>query len=246
MQYRSTLRRMAAALLCVAALAGCGAASSSSVPASSAASPASSAASSSAAGLSFAAPVQLAEGLVITDCGRYTGIYMEDGTDEGVADVQMIVVENTGSRTVQYATIALAGGEHTANFTLTTLPPGKKVVLLETSRLAAVPSETFSACSVEQLAFFPQEPALQADRLEIQPLDGALNITNISGADITGDVAVYYKNAAADLYYGGITYRATVQGGIKAGEIKQVMTNHFSLSGSEILFVTVADAAAQN
>jgi len=48
-----------------------------------------------------------------------------------------------------------------------------------------------------------------------------------------------YKNAAADLYYGGITYRVRIEGGIKAGEIKQLMAGHFSETGSKIMFVTV-------
>jgi len=58
---------------------------------------------------------------------------------------------------------------------------------------------------------------------------------------VFGDMwpAFPYKNAAADLYYGGITYRVRIEGGIKAGEIKQLMAGHFSETGSKIMFVTV-------
>ena len=66
-----------------------------------------------------------------------------------------------------------------------------------------------------------------------------MNITNISGNDITGDVVIYYKNASSDMLYGGITYRVTVTGGLKAGEIKQLTGSHFSASGSRIMFVTI-------
>ena len=45
-----------------------------------------------------------------------------------------------------------------------------------------------------------------------------LNVPNISDEDIPGDVVVYYKHASADMLYGGITYRVTISGGIKAGE----------------------------
>ena len=94
----------------------------------------------------------------------------------------------------------------------------------------------------QSVAFFSYEPSLQADRLQIQGLDGGMNITNISKEDITGDVVVYYKNAASDgLLYGGITYRTRISGGIKAGELKQGMTEHFRVNGSEVLFVTVAE-----
>ena len=81
--------------------------------------------------------------------------------------------------------------------------------------------------------------SLQEDKLQLQVLDGALNVINISGEDITGDVVIYYKNAAADVYYGGITYRVRIEGGIKADEIKQIMASHFSDSGSKVMFVTV-------
>ena len=63
-------------------------------------------------------------------------------------------------------------------------------------------------------------------------------MTNISGQDIIGDVVIYYKNAAEDLYYGGITYRVRIEGGMKADEIKQIMASHFSDTGSKIMFVT--------
>ena len=77
------------------------------------------------------------------------------------------------------------------------------------------------------------------DKLSIDIEDGMINMTNISGEDITSTITVYYKNAAADIYYGGITYRVQIQGGLKADEIRQVMAKHASDSGSEIMFVTI-------
>ena len=86
---------------------------------------------------------------------------------------------------------------------------------------------------------FSEPLSLQEDKLQLQVLDGALNVVNISGADIEGDIVIYYKNAASDLLYGGITYRVRIEGGMKADEIKQIMASHFSDSGSRIMFVTV-------
>jgi hypothetical protein len=50
---------------------------------------------------------------------------------------------------------------------------------------------------------------------------------------------IYYKNSASDLYYGGITYRIRIEGGLAAGEIRQAMGNHLSESGSAVMFVTI-------
>ena len=79
-----------------------------------------------------------------------------------------------------------------------------------------------------------------ADTVKLQVFDGVINATNISDKDIDGEIVIYYKNAASDLFYGGITYRIQIQDGLKADEIRQVMTQHASDTGSKIMFVTVS------
>ncbi len=186
--------------------------------------------------------VNLGYGLFVTDTGSYTGMYMEDGTDEIVSGVLMLVVKNTGEQDIQYAQITMPVGEETAAFTLTTLPVGESVVLLETNRMQWQQDVDYSTIlpMIENIAYFQESVSTQEDKLKIGIVDGAINVTNISGEDITGNIVVYYKNAAQDLYYGGITYRITIEGGLKADEIRQVMTNHASDTGSKIMFVTVS------
>lgn len=186
--------------------------------------------------------VSLGHGLYITDIGSYTGVYMEDGTDEILSGILMMVVKNDGEQDIQYAEITLPVGDETASFSLTTLPVGEKVVLLEKSRMAWNEDIDYDSCLPQagNVAYFQQPMSLHADKLKIGIVDGAINVTNISSADIPGNIVVYYKNAAQDLYYGGITYRITIEGGLKADEIRQVMTNHASDTGSKIMFVTIA------
>lgn len=185
--------------------------------------------------------IDLGNGLRITDVGKYTGVYMEDGSDEIVSGVLMIAVTNTGENDIQYAEITMPVGEETAKFTLTTLPVGKTVILLERNRMAYV-SGTYTEADASNVAVFREPLSLCEDRLRLQILDGAINVVNISGSDIPGDIVIYYKNATADVYYGGITYRVRLEGGLKADEVKQIMASHFSDSGSAILFVTCGDA----
>lgn len=181
-------------------------------------------------------------GLRITDMGGYTGMYMEDGTDDILSGIMMLVVENFGDRDVQYAEITMDLGEQRAQFTLTTLPVGESVVLLEKNRMAWDDSRDYSDVTVmiENVAYFQTPLSIMADKLQIGILNGAINVTNISGEDITGIISVYYKNAAADIYYGGITYRVQIKEGLKAGEVHQIMTQHASETGSKIMFVTVS------
>ena len=181
----------------------------------------------------------LDKGLKIINVGAYTGIYMEDGSDEVVSGVLMLVVTNVGDTAIQYAEITLPTEGGDAMFKLSTLPVGESCVLLEQTRMAHTGNEDISKATAANVAIFREPLSLCEEQLKFQALDGILNVINISGEDITGDIVVYYKNAAADLYYGGITYRVRLTGGMKQGEIKQLVADHFSDSGSKIMFVTI-------
>lgn len=182
--------------------------------------------------------MELGYDLTITDIGRYAGVYMEDGSDEIVSNVLMIVVTNNGDAAVQYAEVSVAAGEETASFTLSTLPAGKSVVLLEQNRMEFSADAEYTDGAAQNVALFAEPLSLCEDQFSIQILDGGFNIINISGEDITQPITVYYKNCSSDMYYGGITYRVRLEEGMKNEEIKQIMSDHFSAKGSKIMFVT--------
>lgn len=184
--------------------------------------------------------INLGSGMRIVDVGKYTGIFMEDGSDEFVSGIMMITVINEGEDTIQYAEINLQVGEEVAKFSLTTLTPGSRMILLEQSRMEYV-SETYSTAVAENVVVFPEPLDLYENQIDIQILDDAINVSNISDGDIGGDIVIYYKNSADDVFYGGITYRVRIEGGLKAGEIKQIVASHFSEKGSTIMFVTCGE-----
>lgn len=181
----------------------------------------------------------LGKGLVLRDVDKYAGIYMEDGTDEIVSNVLMLIVRNDGEQDIQYAEITVPTSNGDAHFSLSTLPVGESIVLLEENRMAWSADEDYSNIHAENIALFSESVTLCEDQLELQALDGVINVTNTSGEDITEDIVIYYKNAASDLLYGGITYRIRLEGGLKADEIRQIMANHFTQIGSRIMFVTI-------
>ena len=71
--------------------------------------------------------------------------------------------------------------------------------------------------------------------------DGMMNVKNISGSDITGDIYVYYKYKTQDLFYGGITFRVTLEGGLKSGETRQLMTSHYNPSNCQVVMVDTVE-----
>ena len=184
--------------------------------------------------------LELSDGLQILSVSKYTGMYMEDGTNEIVSDVMMIILENAGEKDLQLARIYITYSDETAEFEVTNLPAGEKAVLLEKNRLTAKTEEPL-ALETRNVVFFPAPMELLEDRIQITGANGSLEVTNITDRDMTGDIYIYYKNSASDLLYGGITYRAGVKGGLKAGETVRIIAGHYSPDSCRILMVDGAE-----
>lgn len=180
--------------------------------------------------------IELSNGLRILHIGGYAGIYMEDGTDEVVSDVMMLVLENTASEDLQLARIYLQYADFTAEFEVTNIPSGAKLVALERNRHPET-AEKYQSVEVRNLVFFQEPMGLSQERIRITGTNGSLIVENISGQDIAGDIYIYYKNSATDLLYGGITYRVSLRGGLAAGESSGVIAGHYSPDNSRILWV---------
>ena len=182
-------------------------------------------------------PIAVQEGLQINDISKYAGIYMEDGTDEVVSDLLMIELENTSEEDLHLAQIILTYPNGTAQFQVTNLPAHRKVILLEQNRMAYVEAMPISA-EAKNVAYV-EKFSMYEDKVQISTMDGVINVRNVSGEDITDDIYVYYKNTFGDLYYGGITYRVRIEGGLKKDEIRQLMASHFDADTCQLLMVTI-------
>jgi len=172
-------------------------------------------------------PINLGFGLVLEQVTDYTGAYMEDGSDEIVSGVMMALISNTGEKDLQYAKIEVAFDSGSYLFEITDLPAGADVVALEKNR-AQLPSGSPVSAVLANSAFFPESTSTYPEIFEISGANGMLNIKNISENEVFDDIYIHYKNKIGDTYYGGIAYRVKVEGGLKAGEIRQVMTGHYN------------------
>lgn len=180
---------------------------------------------------------QLGYGLELLGVGRYAGAYLEDGSLDQVSDVLMVRIKNTTDRDLQLARLSLVYEGFTAEFEITNLPAGKTLVVLEKNRKPFV-DQKYLNMSLSGIAFFRQQMDIPTDRYEITGLAGALNVKNISAEDVGADVYVYYKYVAAEELYGGITFRVKIAGGLKAGELRQVASQHFDPETCMILAIT--------
>lgn len=186
-------------------------------------------------------PISLGQGLRISRVGAYTGIYMEDGSNNAVAGTMMVVLDNTGDKDLQLARFTLQYDDFIAEFEVTNIPAGTSVVALERNRRSAagIPK----AAQLNVVLFFRENMDLMENALKLTGKQGSITVENISGADIDGDIWIYYKYSSEDLFYGGITFRSKIAGGLKAGERAQVSAGHYQPEDSGIVWV---DAVAQN
>jgi hypothetical protein len=182
--------------------------------------------------------VTVSNGLQITMLGNYAGVYMEDGSEELVSGILSATVHNPTDRDLQLAQFTLTFQDFTARFEVTNLPAGSTAILLEKDRLTYSETPLLSV-QLENSAFFAENMTLHQDTVEISGLPGTINVKNISETDIAGTIYIYYKHRAGDTYYGGITYVTKVQGGLKAGEIRQIIASHFVPNSCQVVAVTI-------
>lgn len=184
--------------------------------------------------------INLGEGIKISSIGSYNGMFVEDGSNEKLEDILSIVVVNTNENDLQYAEIYLKYENYTAEFTVSNLPSGESAMLFEKKR-AKSREEKPDIYLMENSVFFQTKMDAKNDIIEISGVNGVANIKNISDKDIVGEIVIDYKNYSNNMFYGGITYRITVSGGLKAGEIKQTNAGHFSPSNSRIMSVNIIE-----
>lgn len=180
--------------------------------------------------------ISLGDGLYIRNMYKYTGIFMEDGTDDAVTNVMMIVLENTSEKDLQLADVEIEYAGYTAKFRATNVPSGEKAVLLQQSRRAPTEENPVS-CSASNVIFFDEPMRSSDERLEITGGDGFVNVKNVSETDIEGEIYIYYKYSSADMFYGGITFRTKLDG-LKAGETNSAVAGHYTTKGCTVVMIT--------
>lgn len=184
----------------------------------------------------------LGNGLEIVSFGAYDGKYIEGGDDSTVTGVCAVEVANKSDDDIQYAEITVVAEIGHFNFTLTTLPAGASVLLLESEKKEFSEEAQFKYAFSDNVALFISGGLdLMSDTFIITGDDYSINITNKSGKDYNGAVTVYFKQTENGRYFGGITYGATIKQGIKSGQSVVVPTNHFKIDTCKVMFVTAVE-----
>lgn len=180
--------------------------------------------------------------LVVQRIAPYSGIFLEDASNDPVTDVAMILLYNGGTEAVEYASITMAYDYGTLNFTASAIPAGGQVAVQEINRSGMVGGDLVS-CTAEAATM----PGLDMREDQIQLVDNgdnSLTVTNLTDTDIV-TVRIFYKYYYKDqaAYVGGITYTAKLSN-LKAGESVTITPSHYSSEGSAVIMVRTYDTDA--
>ena len=146
------------------------------------------------------------EGLRFDSFGRYSGAFVEDGSDRPVENVACVLAVNTTDRYLDLATAVFEIDGVEARFTVTGLPPGKAAWVLEGNALQIESGASFVLKGGATSYSVLEEDA----SVTAAPDVGTLLVTNNGAKDFSG--YIYYKVLYTDgNFLGGITYRSFVE-----------------------------------
>lgn len=173
--------------------------------------------------------------LQIQKLAAYSGVYIEDGSDEEIENVAAILVKNTGEEDVELARIQIETEAGKYTFQVTSLPAGASAIVMDQNKT------TFTDGKIESVQATATDPApfdLSEDQIEVVSSDGdEIVLKNITDRTIP-TIRVFYKFYYPDqnAYVGGITYTAAIQN-LAAGETTTIRPSHYSGEAGRIVMV---------
>lgn len=164
----------------------------------------------------------------------YEGPFWEDGTDEEVAGIAALVVENNSGLFVERGAVILSADGQTFVFELEALPPGERVLVLEKDRKTYCPCEEIVCYGWVKNAYPEHIPGVTVADNSL----GVFCVINQSNA-LLERVTVTYKNydTQSGMFIGGTSYRAEVER-LQPGETRAISPYHYAQGSSRIVAVT--------
>ena len=158
------------------------------------------------------------------EISRFTGTFVEDGSDRQVSDVAAILVANNTGKFVDLATITYHVGDRIATFKVTGLAYGEQAWVMEQNAMQLKPSDelVFNDCVIS----YHPDPVLNSQDLAVSRSGNSLTLTNQTGETLV-NVCVYYKNRMDDgAFLGGITYQMIFET-LEPGQNLTLSRDHF-------------------
>lgn len=179
------------------------------------------------------------QNLKVESIGGYAGSFLEDGSDEPMANVAAMLLTNQSEQMLQIAEIDFQVNEtETAHFKVTDLPAGTSVLVLESNRREFREEDNYSYG--DAATGYMEQPSLEEDKFEVIGKEGKIILKNKTQKTYQ-KVYIYYKYVQlGGAYLGGITYRTPFENVAGGAEVEAVAV-HFNPESSKIMAVQVLE-----
>jgi hypothetical protein len=163
---------------------------------------------------------------------RFSGQFVEDGTDELVEHVLAILVTNVSDRFLDLGTVSYDVSGETATFAVTGLPPGRSAWVMESSRMRV--NKDVDPNYLGCVTNYRSGVVSQTADITVRAEGNQLIAVNNTGRTLE-NVFVYYKILHTDgNFFGGITYLVNF-GTIEPGGSAQSIAGHYQEGKTEIV-----------
>jgi len=178
-------------------------------------------------------------GIEILRIAPYDGIYMEDGSNEDVKGIAMILVKNISEEAIEYAEISMKYDDKTLKFKVSALPSGARAILQAENRDSCAEGELL-ACTAS-VAMLPSLDQSEKKVSVVDNGDNSLTISNLTDKKIV-TIRLFYKYYMSDenTYVGGITFTAKISD-LGAGESVTVSPSHFTSDSGKVVMIRTYD-----
>ncbi len=173
--------------------------------------------------------------LMAISLASYEGPFWEDGTDEEVANVAALVVENQSGLLVERGAVILTAGKASFVFELEALPAGERALVLEKDRKAYASFSQFSCYGWVKNAYPENTMGVTVEESGF----GVFSVVNHTGS-LLEQITVYYKNfdTQSNMYIGGTVYTAMIDR-LQPWEKRTVSPYHYVRGSSRIVGIEV-------
>ncbi|MDO4333586.1 MAG: hypothetical protein Q4C58_13000 [Eubacteriales bacterium] len=177
--------------------------------------------------------------LSVNAVGSYTGNFLEDGSDEPVADVASILITNNSAQMLQVGQVTFQVNDtETATFKVTNLPAGTSALVMEQNRREYKEDDDYSYGNTATA--YIDSPSLESDKFDIEMENGKVRVINKTDQAYSR-VYVYYKYVQmGGAYKGGITYRTPVEN-VPANGSAEAVAGHMNPDGTLVVDVQIAE-----
>ena len=184
-----------------------------------------------AAAKSFPRAVEGTE-LKVQHLVSYEGPFWEDGSEEKVAGVAALLVENTGGMMVAHGAVVLEWEERTLVFELSALPPGSRVLVLEKDRQSyqnANPTQCYGWTQKE----YPENMG----HVTVEDIGGmTMAVVNHTNGRIDAVQICYKTRSGSGIFIGGISYTVEVKN-LRPGERRLMKPYRYVCGNSAVVSI---------